>query len=275
MLVLVAGVTGRIAQHIVDSLSARGHQIRGLARSYDKLDEAHRKKLHSFVEMKHYDDVDALDRACKGVDAIICAYTGVPEMTLDAQLILIRAAERAGVTRYIASSWNYDWRRMKLGQHESYDPYIAFDNHIGMTSSIKPTYIFVGVFAELFFSVPGNGFFYPQYGGCWDPEKKTMDAWGTGEETWHWTTVRDAADFAADIVARDEVPKGGFWSVCSGENTPQEMAQVYEKVRGHPVAINMRGSVEKIEGSGVGGAPQWRSSKLSWIHRLVLPAVYC
>jgi hypothetical protein len=38
-----------------------------------------------------------MDRATKGVDAIICAFAAVPEMYIESQLLLIRAAERAGV----------------------------------------------------------------------------------------------------------------------------------------------------------------------------------
>jgi len=54
-------------------------------------------QLELFVESKHYYDVPALEEAVKGVDAVICAYGGMPELALDAQLLLLRAAERAGV----------------------------------------------------------------------------------------------------------------------------------------------------------------------------------
>ena len=246
MLVLVTGVTGNVGKHLIDSLTARGHQVRGAARNYDKLDETHRKKLHDFVPLTTYWDVEALDRACSGADAVICAYNGAPEMLVDAQLLLLRAAERAGIKRFIAATWNYDWTKMKFGEHESYDPSILFSSHVKMTSNIKPTYIFCGVLAEVLFSVPGHGDFSPKNNGVWDPEKKSFEVWGTGDETWHWTTERDAADFAAAIVSRDDTPEGGFWSVCSGEHTLIEIGEVYERVKGRKVTINKRGNKDEL-----------------------------
>ena len=38
-----------------------------------------------------------MDRATRGVDAIICSFAAVPEMYMESQMLLIRAAERAGV----------------------------------------------------------------------------------------------------------------------------------------------------------------------------------
>lgn len=247
MLILVTGITGNIGQHLVESLKSRGHEVRGAGRNASKLDRKHYDRLESFVEVKTYYDIEALDRACHGVDGIVCAYTGTPEMLLDAQLLLLRAAERARVRRFVAASWNYDWRKLDLGQHESYDPSISFRNHVELTSAIKPIYIFTGVLAEVLFSVPGHGDFSPKNNGVWDPKEKSMEVWGTGKEIWHWTTERDAADFAADCISKDGAEKGGFWSVCSGENTLEEIANVYEKVKGRKVRINMRGSVEALE----------------------------
>ena len=56
-----------------------------------------RSGLESFVESKAYYDVPALEQAVRDVDAVICAYGGLPELALDGQLLLLRAAERAGV----------------------------------------------------------------------------------------------------------------------------------------------------------------------------------
>lgn len=246
MLVLVTGVTGNIGKHLIDSLTARGHQVRGAARNYDKLDESSRQKLRDFVTLSTYWDVDALDRACSTVDAVICAYNGSPEMLVDAQLLLLRAAERAGIRRFLTATWNYDWRKMKLGEHESYDPNIVFRSHVEMTSDIKPIYILCGVLAEILFSVPGHGDFSPKNNGVWDPEKKSFEVWGTGSETWHWTTKRDAADCAAAIVGRDNTPDGGFWSVCSGEHTLVELGEIYERAKGQKVTINRRGNTEEL-----------------------------
>lgn len=180
MLVLVAGVTGNLGQKLIDSLHSRGHRVRGLGHNPSKIDSSRQKKLESSVQCKNYYDVSALDRACKGADAVICAYMGIPELTLDGQLLLLRAVEQAGIKKYVASSWSYNWKNMQLGVHESYDPAIFFRNQVELTSAIKPIYFFTGVLAEVLFSLLGHGDFSPANNGVWDPERKTMDAWGTG-----------------------------------------------------------------------------------------------
>jgi uncharacterized protein YbjT (DUF2867 family) len=272
MLVLVTGVTGNVGKHLIDSLTARGHQVRGAARNYDKLDASHRNKLHDFVTLATYWDVGALDRACANADAVICAYNGSPEMLVDAQLLLLRAAERAGIKRFLTATYNYDWTKMKLGEHESYDPNILFRSHVEMTSNIKPIYIFCGVLAEVLFSVPGHGDFSPKNNGVWDPEKKSFEVWGTGEETWHWTTERDAADFAAAIVGRDDTPNGGFSSVCSGEHTLIELAKIYERVKGRKVTINKRGNTDELRAKALDarskGSRQNFYEYIGWFYQL-------
>lgn len=97
MLILIAGITGNIGQKLAMEAEKRGHAVRGLARNRNKLQQGLEEKLDSFVEMHSYYDIAAIDAACYGVDAVICAYSGIPQLQLDGQLILLRAAERAGV----------------------------------------------------------------------------------------------------------------------------------------------------------------------------------
>lgn len=246
MLVLVAGATGNIGQHLIDSLTKRGHQVRALARNSSKLPAERLEKLEVFVSSKSYYDIDALDHACANVDAVISAYAGIPELQLEGQLLLLRAAERAGVTRFISASWNYDWRDMSLGMQESYDPYISFRRHVDISSSIRPIYIFSGVLAEVLFSIPGHGDFSPKNHGVWDPASKTMEIYGTGQEVWHWTTEKDAAEFAAELIQRDDAAQGGFWTLCSGVHTLPELAMAYERVRGSKVDIQYKGTVSDL-----------------------------
>ncbi|KAF4471090.1 NAD(P)-binding [Fusarium albosuccineum] len=265
MLVLVAGATGNLGQYLVDSLHSRGHQVRALGRTPSKLEPSRQEKLESFVQSEAYHDVAALDRACQGVDAVICAYSGIPELQLEGQLLLLRAAERAGVKKYVAHSWNMDWRDMKLGDHESYDPFISFRHHVEGSSDIKPNYIFSGILAEVLFSAPGHVSFSPTNNGCWDHERKIMEVWGTGDEIWHWTSEHDAAKFTAAIIERDEAAEGGFWSVCSGANTLKEIAMTYGKVRDCEVDIQKKGDVNALRERALEGRRQG-SRKNFWTY---------
>jgi len=97
MLILIAGITGNIGQKTALAGISSGHQIRGLGRSPQKLHSSISSNLESFVSSQNYYDISALEKAVQGVDAVICAYAGLPELVLDGQLLLLRAAERAGI----------------------------------------------------------------------------------------------------------------------------------------------------------------------------------
>ncbi|KUL86923.1 hypothetical protein ZTR_05278 [Talaromyces verruculosus] len=246
MLVLIAGLTGNLGSKMIESFTNRGHQVRGLGRSPSKLSTEHRQILEKFVEISSSYDVDGIEKACQGVDAIVCAYQGHPELVVEGQLVLLRAAERAGVKRFVSNSWNCDWRDLSLGMQETYDPMLIFHHYAQLTSSIKPVVIFTGVLAEVLFSVPGHGSFTPDNKGVWDPIDKRMDYYGTGEEIWYWTTERDAAEFTAEILQLEESVHGGFWNVYSGAHSLLSIARTYEKVKGTKVSVEWKGTVQDL-----------------------------
>lgn len=108
MIILIAGMTGNIGAHAAAHALSQGQTVRRLGREPTKLPDKTAAALESFVTSSSYYDVAALDRAVAGVDAVICAYAGMPELHPDARLLLVRAYERAGVKRYLAAGWNYD-----------------------------------------------------------------------------------------------------------------------------------------------------------------------
>jgi hypothetical protein len=181
MLVLVTGVTGNMGQKLVTSLTTQGHQTRGLGRSASKLRPEIQASLESFVEFSSFDDIAALNKACSGVNAVICAYGMDPRIQLEGQLLLLRAAERAGISIFAAQSWKHDWSELELGQHEAYDAYVSFQHHVKMTSDIRPIYVFTGVFAETLWPTAGHGHVGLDMPLCWNPVDKTTNLWKTGQ----------------------------------------------------------------------------------------------
>lgn len=86
-----------VGRPCAEAALARGHSVRGLGRSPEKLGQDLYRCLERFEKSNGIYDLDALDRAVAGVDAVICAYGCEPELVVDGQLLLLRAAERAGV----------------------------------------------------------------------------------------------------------------------------------------------------------------------------------
>lgn len=233
MLILIPGASGNLGVELIRSALRRGHEVRGLGRTPSKLPTDLLDKLESFVEITGIDDKSGLDAGCAGADAIIVAYNGEPLLALDGQLALLRAAERAGIKRFHAMSWNLDWENMSLGVMDSYDPFISFYHQVKKTSSIKPVYLFCGVLARTLFGVPGAGAMEAD-SAIWvrdDNDTRTLNIVGEGKKIIQWTTESEAADFSVSLITSSEAENGGFYRFCSDEFTLCELASTYMKVR--------------------------------------------
>lgn len=233
MLILIVGITGNVGHYLAEAALAAGHAIRGLSRNPDKLKPDLAPKLESFVKSVGYDDIAALDRGCAGVEAIICAYPEQPLLILDGQLLLLRAAERAGVRRFHSASWNGPWDKMAFGDVEAYDSFIAFRRQAELSSPIKPLFAFIGIFARTFFAVPGAGDMEKDK-AFWlrkDGQNRQLNVIGTGDELINWTTEKDAAAFSIALVTSDRAERGGCYEFCSDTISLKQVKDTYLKLR--------------------------------------------
>lgn len=247
MLILIAGITGSLGQRLASNAISRGLSVRGLGRDSSKLKPDIADKLESFVTSKNHYDVDALDKAVKGVDGIICSYSPIPILTLEGNLQLLRAAERAGVKVFIPTSWNNDWSKIKYGDFELYDTNIALQRHTELTSSIKPVYLFNGIFSDLLLTNLGPGFFTLD-----DQGKASLKYWGDGNvHKISWSSQDDIAAYTIEILLNGEgvqQGKGGFFRFRSGEISIEELADAYRRVSGQEIEVKRVGEVEDLEG---------------------------
>ncbi|OCT44374.1 putative NAD dependent epimerase/dehydratase [Cladophialophora carrionii] len=248
MLILIVGVTGNIGQKLIEPLRQRGAQVRGLARHKSKMAPGKLQLLESFHDMEAWHDVPAIRKALQGVDAVICAYGPVPELVLEGQLLLVRLMEEQGISRFMPSAWNLDWTALDWGDIVYYDLFLATQRQLAMSSTIKPFYIFIGFFAETFFSLPGHGVFNPATHGVWDSNNGAPKAeyWGTGDEKWQITTEQEAAEFTAALIC-DEAREPGVYRYCSWEYSIKEIAAIYEKEKGSAVRLECQGTAEDLK----------------------------
>ena len=275
ILILIAGITGNPGQALAHSALSRGHQVCGLGRSLSKLSEPLLSSLESFVSSSSFYDIPAIETAVVDVDAIIAAYATVPGLTLEGQLILPRAAERAGVKRYVATSWNYDWTKIPLGKHESYDEFVMFKHHAKLSSSaIKPIYVFTGVLAEFLFRAPSDMTNLPEL-PWWDPEKGTAVYYGNGTTRWQWTTFQDAAEYTVEIVTADGAENGGSYSIMSDAGDVFYIAKVWKEVTGKDTKLIPAGNVKGLEDLALAGRKAHRKSEWKeyigpfyWLHTI-------
>lgn len=240
MLIFIPGATGRLGLYIVRSAIQRGHRVRALGRNAEKMPQDLRAQLESFVEMTDFSDSVAFDRACAGVDAIIVAWNEEPRLVLDAQLVLLRAAERAAIQRFHAVSWNTDWEHMPLGVIESYDAMICFARQALLTSPIKPLYTFCGVLAKTLFGVPGAGSLEGD-ASLWvrkEGGERVINLIGAGKTPTPFSTEEDVAEFTVALTTSDGAENGGYFRFCSDLFSILDLKETYEQLRGSKCHIN-------------------------------------
>ena len=105
--ILVAGSTGYLGRYVVRALHARGHRVRALVRDPERLGAARESVAEVFVGQAT--DDATLEGVAEGVDAVISClgnrtfkrHPTVWEVDRDANLNLVRRAQRAKVSRFV------------------------------------------------------------------------------------------------------------------------------------------------------------------------------
>lgn len=200
--VLLAGATGmlgaRIAHHLVQQPDAR---VRLLVRDLSGKREALDTLAAAGAELIEGDLADAasLDRATHGVDVIVSAVQGGPEVIVDGQVALAEAGKRNGVRRILPSDFALDLFNATPGEHAAFDARRSADERIA-DLGLDQVNILQGGFMELF--MPGMG--------AIDLEQGTIGFFGDGERPIEVTSVEDTARMAARVALDRSVPAGKF-----------------------------------------------------------------
>ena len=99
-IVVVAGASGDLGRRITEHLVMRGASVRALLR-VDASDDA-RQRVESLGAISvPADAADIGAAACEGADCVVSALSGLRGVVLDRQSVLIDAAARAQVPRFI------------------------------------------------------------------------------------------------------------------------------------------------------------------------------
>ncbi len=201
--VLLVGATGmfgsRIARHLLDQSEAR---VRLLLRG-PWGDKNH--VLTPFVERGaevvegDLSDRDSLDRATQGVDVIVSAIQGGPEVIVDGQVALAEVGKRNGVRRILPSDYALDLFKATPGEHAMFDLRRDADEGIA-AAGLEQVNVLQGAFMEMF--GPGAGAIDYDGGG--------VTFWGDGTQPIEVTSVEDTARMVARVALDRSVGVGKF-----------------------------------------------------------------
>ena len=240
--VVVAGATGmfgaRIAAHLLDQPDAA---VRLLLRESSLEDPAKARAVDALVAQGativtgDVGDAASLERATTGVDVVVSALQGGPDIIVDGQVALAEAAARNGVRRFIPSDFAIDLFAAPEGAPQ-FDMRRRADAAIDALP-LQVIHILNGAFMDTMLD--------PATPGLIDLNKGTAMLWGTGDEPFDLTTVEDTARFTAKM-ATDPADLSGVHYLSGDQTTFNTIIAETERIVGTTLTRNALGSADDL-----------------------------
>ena len=220
--IALAGATGDLGGRIATALVKRGATVRALIRPDTS------PKARSRIEAMGADPVpsdpanlDAMARAVSGANCVISALNGVGDTILGRQGILLDAAVRAGVPRFIPSDYSEDFTRTMPGRNRNLDLRRAFMARVD-ESAISATTVLNGAFMDML------GAEMPVI----QPRIHRVLYWRSADQALDFTTKDDTADYVAAVALDDASPR--ILRIAGDTVTTRDIARIMSDLSGRP-----------------------------------------
>jgi nucleoside-diphosphate-sugar epimerase len=239
--VAVAGGTGTLGSLIVEALLANPNvHVRLLVRPESRSGASIFEQRGARIAEGHIGPGSerALDAFCEGAFAVISAVQGGPDVIIDGQRRVLKAARTNGVHRFIPSDFGVDMFRLDEGDNINADWRRQFaEIAAGEGGNIRIVHVLNGCFLDrriLF------GFL-----GAIDLNGKAAYLWGDGNQPMDFTTMEDTARYAAEVTV-DEADPPGVFSVAGDVLTFHELVRAYETASGSRLRVEQQGSLADL-----------------------------
>ena len=150
---------------------------------------------------------------------MVSALNGLGDVIVDAQSVLLGAAVRAGVPRFIPSDYSIDFTKLAPGSNRNLDLRREFHRRLD-AAPIAATTIFNGAFMELLTAQMPMILF----------KRRRVLYWGNADQRLDFTTVGDTAAFTALAALDPATPR--FLRVAGDQLSAREMTAVVSEVTG-------------------------------------------
>ena len=229
--ILVAGGTGNLGGRIARDLRKRGANVRGLVRhgtARDKLERLQEFGIEiSTVDLRSPSEVTP---ACTGISCVVSALQGMRDVIVEAQTVLLDAAIKAEVPRFIPSDYSIDFTKLPAGENRNLDLRREFHNRLDEIS-ISATTIYNGAFAELLTGQMPLILF----------KLKRVLYWGNPDQRMDFTTIDDTAEFTASAALDPSTPR--FLRIAGDQLSARELTVLVSEVTGEKFKLFRAGSL--------------------------------
>jgi nucleoside-diphosphate-sugar epimerase len=229
--ILVAGATGNLGGRIVKALCERGANVKALVRPSTARDKLERLRGLG-VEMAAVDlrSASEVTLACEGISCVISALQGLRDVIVEAQTVLLNAAIKANVPRFIPSDYSIDFTKIPVGENRNLDLRREFHKRLD-DSSISATTIYNGAFAELLTGQMPLILF----------KLKRVLYWGYPDQRMDFTTIDNTAAFTAAAALDPSTPR--FLRIAGDQLSARELTLLVSDATGRQFKLLRAGSL--------------------------------
>jgi NmrA-like family len=223
--ILVAGATGNLGERIVKALLTKDAEVRILVRSNSGKEKVKAlEKLGAKVYTINNWTTEEIANACKGVDCVVSVLSGLRDVIIDAQTILLDGAIAAGVPRFIPSDYSLDFTKFSAGENRNLDWRREFHTYLDK-SNIKATSVFNGAFADMLTGQMPLVLF----------KQKKILCWGDAHHKMCFTTMDDTAAYTANVAMDASSPR--YLRIAGDLKSPTDMQAVMNELSTEPYKI--------------------------------------
>ncbi len=231
---VLAGATGNLGGRIAAALLEKGANLRAVVRRNSDPDrvEALRRQGAEITAVE-FTSASELTGACTGGSCVISALCGLRDVIVETQTLLLDAAVKAGVPRFIPSDYSVDFTKLPPGTNRNLDLRREFHERLDR-APIAATSILNGMFTDLLTGEAPFILFKLKRVVCWEDADQRMDL----------TTMDDTAEFTANAALDSSTPR--FLRIAGDQISARGLAQVVSEVTGEKFRLFRPGGLKRL-----------------------------
>ena len=233
--IILAGATGDLGGRIARSLLKRGVNVRAIVRPGSAGDNVNTLQAQgaSIVEAD-FKSVYELSKACAGGTCVVSALSGLQDVIVEAQRVLLNAAIEAGVPRFIPSDYAIDFTKLPYGTNRNLDLRQDFHKRLDK-APIQATSVFNGMFTDLLTGQAPVILF---------PLKRVV-YWGDADQPLDFTTISDTAAFTAAAAMDSSTPR--YLRVAGDVLSARGLQEAASEATGEDFRLSRAGSLGMLD----------------------------
>ena len=231
---VLAGASGNLGGRIARAILERGANLKAIVRRSsdpDKVEEL--RKRGAVIAEVDFNNVIELTGACRGGSCVISALSGLRDVIVETQALLLDAALAAGVARFIPSDYSIDFTRLPPGTNRNLDLRKEFHERLDK-APIAATSILNGMFTDLLTGQAPVILF----------KLKRVVYWGDADQLLDFTTMDDTAEFTAAAALDSSTPR--FLRIAGDQISARGLADIASEVTGEKFRLFRAGGLGRL-----------------------------